>query len=460
MGDLGSIRRALVVGLGRSGRAAIVALAGAGVEVTATDDDPGVDGDALPAGVAFRRGVDVAELFESVDLVVPSPGVPEHAELLVAAATRGVPIWSEPELGWRLSPRRIVAITGTNGKTSTTELVTAMLLADGQDAIACGNIGMPLVEAAAASAPDATLVAELSSFQLRYSHTLRPQVGMLLNFADDHLDWHGSVAAYMAAKERLWQAQRDDDWAVANADDPAALAMAMRATGSQLAVFSGGQLPGAHEADSTWACGTQVGVGVRDGKLVSTIPVARGTILRIADLPDAAPHHLQNVAAAACAALLAGASHASVAAAALDWVPGRHRMELVAVGRGMRWINDSKATNPHAAAAALDAAGPSIWIAGGLAKGVDLTPLGAHLGAVRVALLIGEAAPQLAAVCQQQGVATRMCDSLEQACDLAADLGVEGDSVLLAPGCASFDQFRDYADRGDRFVAAVRDILG
>ncbi len=454
--EFADVRRALVVGLGASGRAAAAALAGAGVRVLAVDDNPAADGAGLPEGVEVRAGRSGTTEASEVDLVVPSPGVPAHAPVMLAARQAGVPVFSEPELAWRLFPRRIVAVTGTNGKTSTTELTTAMLRAAGHDAIACGNIGTPLVVAAAAAAPDATLVVELSSFQLEHTHRLRAEVGLLLNLADDHLDWHGSRQAYAAAKARMWQAQQDQDWALVNADDAAALAIAGKAAHARLAVFSGSHLPG-KDADGA-TCGVEVGVGVHDGKLVSTIPSGRGTILSLRDLSVSAPHHHANVAAAAGAAILVGAPHEAIAAAAGAYRPGRHRMEVVASAHGVTWIDDSKATNPHAAAAALDGVRSAVWIAGGLAKGVDLAPLAAHLGRVRKALLIGEAAPDLAELCASVGVDAEICPSIEDACEQAARSARPGDSVLLAPACASFDQFRDYADRGQRFAAAARAV--
>ncbi len=454
--ELDRVRRALVIGLGRSGRAAAEALGGHGVEVVVVDDDPSADaGDLADHGrIEVHAGRSGAAFVGDVDLVVPSPGVPEHAAVLDAARAAGRPIWSEPELAWRLHPRRLLAVTGTNGKTSTTELLTAMLREAGIDAVACGNIGTPLVVAAAVSGEDAVLVAELSSFQLRHTHRLRPDVGVLLNLADDHLDWHGSREAYASAKARMWQAQGGHDWAVVNADDRAALDVATAAAPSQLAVFSGQTLPG-HD-DEGDGCGVQVGVGVREGRLVSTIPAGRGTVLTVGDLPVTAPHHVANVAAAAAAAILAGADHEAIARAAMAYRPGRHRMEIVASARGVTWIDDSKATNPHAAGAALDGVRSAVWIAGGLAKGVDLSPLGDHLARVRRALLIGEAAPALAQLCAGAGVEAEQHDSIEDAVARAAEVARPGDTVLLAPACASFDQFRDYADRGERFAAAAR----
>jgi UDP-N-acetylmuramoylalanine--D-glutamate ligase len=446
---LAGIGRALVVGLGVSGRAAARLLRDAGVQVTLADDldEHPATHDARAEGFEVVLGGDLVQLLDAApDLIVPSPGVPEGAPVLQAAERRGIPIWSEPELALLLHPRRLLAVTGTNGKTSTTELLTAMVAAAGIPAVPCGNIGTPVSTAVVDAPPDATLIAELSSFQLRFSTALRPSVGVVLNLAPDHLDWHPDLAAYGAAKARIWQAQLPGDWAVANADDPNVLALCDQHAPAGRAWFSGSH-------------GVELGVGVEDGMLVARFPggeAADGPIVEVAALGEA-PHQRANGAAAACVALLGGSTLAAVAEASRGFHPGRHRFELVATSRdGVRFVDDSKATNPHAAAAALRAAGPAVWIAGGLAKGVDLRPLADELAEVRAGVLIGAAADELAAVCASVGVPTHRAPSIELAAELAASLAHPGETVLLAPACASFDQFRDYADRGERFAAACR----
>lgn len=433
----------LVIGTGASGRAAVAALVAAGVEVRVTDEAGVPDPDALP-GATVLDWADPSALLEGVRLVVPSPGVPEHAPMLLAAAAAGVPVWSEPELGLRLHPRRLLAVTGTNGKTSTTELLTAMLVEGDVDAHACGNIGRTVTETAAGSDPAATLVAELSSFQLRFCSTVRPEVGVLLNVADDHLDWHRDRTAYADAKARIWRAQAATDWAVVPVDDPDLVARASAAPG-RLATFSGG-----HRA------GGAPGVGVVDGRLVASGTPDDGPVVDVADLASDAPHVLANTAAAATAALLAGVPRDAVGRAARTFRPGRHRLEVVHTAGGVTWVDDSKATNPHAAAAALASYPRIVWLAGGLAKGVDLSVLSDALGAVRHAVLFGASAGELAAVCDAGGVAHTTARSMEEAVAAAAAVARAGDTVLLAPACASFDMFHDYADRGDRFAAAAR----
>ena len=444
---LAGLRRALVIGLGASGRAAADLLAAAGIEVTIAEqngDHPGGEA-ARAAGHQVMLGAPTPAP-EGYDLVVPSPGVPESSPALVAAAEQAVPVVSEPELAFRFRPVPVIGITGTNGKTSVTELVTAMLAADGRDALACGNIGMPMSEAVRTAGPDTLLVVELSSFQLRFVEQLRCSVAALLNLADDHLDWHGGAEAYHRAKARIWRAQQPGDWAVANLDDPVAAELRDRHAPSRRADVTLRRAP------------SSTGIGVRDGWLVADLPGHTGEVVALGELPLSAPHHHANVAAAATVALLSGARVDAVAGAARAFHPGRHRLELVAEDDGVRYVDDSKATNVHAAAASLGSAESIIWVAGGLAKGADLTSLVDHLGSVREAVLIGEAAEDLARVCAAADVATRRADSMEEAVALAAGLARPGDTVLLAPACASFDQFRDYAERGERFAAAARDL--
>jgi UDP-N-acetylmuramoylalanine--D-glutamate ligase len=440
-------RRALVIGLGASGRAAADLLARSGVEVTIVEqrgDHPGA-GDARAAGHEVVLGGPVPPPGD-YDLVVPSPGVPESSPILVAAGEQGVAVVSEPELAFRSRPVPVIGVTGTNGKTSVTELVTAMLTADGRDALACGNIGMPMSEAVRGAGPETLLVVELSSFQLRFVEQLRCSVAVLLNLADDHLDWHGDARAYHRAKARIWRAQQPEDWAVATLDDPVATALRDQHAPGRRADVTLRQPP------------RSTGIGVRDGRLVADLPGHTGEVIALEELPVSAPHHHANVAAAATVALLAGARVDAVAAAARAFHPGRHRLELVAEVDGVRYVDDSKATNVHAAAASLGSAESVIWVAGGVAKGADLMSLADHLRPVREAVLIGEAADELARACAAAGVASRPAASMEEAVALAAGLARAGDTVLLAPACASFDQFRDYAERGERFAAAARDL--
>jgi UDP-N-acetylmuramoylalanine--D-glutamate ligase len=446
------VHRALVIGAGRSGLAAARLLADAGVEVTLVEEADTTPPSPGP-GIEVVTGRSAAELVGTgLDLVVPSPGVAEHAPALRRAQELAIAVWSEPELALRRHPRRLLAVTGTNGKTSTTELLAAMGRAGGLTTVACGNIGTPVSEAAGASPGDAVLVAELSSFQLRFAHALHAEVAVLTNLAPDHLDWHGDLAAYQAAKARLFATQREQDWAVVPADDPVAAAVRAGQGAARDATFA------THRPVS-------VGVGWRPGGAQGVLVWSRdgeeSVVVEVADLADqdgpVPRHRIANVAAAATAALLAGARLDGVAAAARTLRPGPHRFRTVAIGpRGERYVDDSKATNVHAAVAALTSAGPTVWIAGGLSKGVDLGPLGDALGEVRAAVLIGAAAVELARVCERAGVPAYLATDMDDAVARAAGLAAPGDTVLLAPACASFDQFDSYAHRGEVFIAAAR----
>ncbi len=453
--DLG-IGRALVIGAGRSGLAAARLLAEAGAEVVLVEESETAAVEVAP-GVVSVSGRPATDLLEpGLDLVVPSPGVSEHAPAIRTARDLGIAIWSEPELALRRHPRRLLAVTGTNGKTSTTELLAAMVSQGGASAVACGNIGTPISEAVAAASPDALLVAELSSFQLRFVHRLHAEVAVLTNLAPDHLDWHGDLDHYRASKARLFATQTSDDWAVLPADDGIAAQVRSGRGAGRDATFS---------TDRQVSTGVGWRSGAGAGMLVWSLDGDTRDLVEVADLADGGGpvprHRVANVAAAATAAMLAGFAPEGVASAARASRPGPHRFRTVALGaRGERYVDDSKATNVHAASASLASAGPTVWIAGGLAKGVDLTPLVAALGEVHAAVLIGTAAPELAEVCAAAGVPAHLAPDLAAAVDRAAELAAPGDTVLLAPACASFDQFDSYAHRGEVFAAAARRVTG
>lgn len=445
----GGLGHVAVLGAGRSGQAAARALAARQprslVVVEERDSDTTrAAAEALRAdGIAVVIGPDAAtDLLRRdprPDLVVTSPGVPQSHPLLAA----GIPVWSEPELAVRLNAgrTRLVAVTGTNGKTSTTELLGACL-----DAPTAGNIGTPLVEVLASPSPPPLVVAELSSFQLKFTSRLRPEVAVLLNVAPDHLDWHGSLEDYGAAKARIWAAQHATDTVVSNADDAGARA-----------VVAAHPPPGLHVTFTLEPPGPDQ-VGVADGHLVArSLPGAEPVALvAVDDLAARGPHNLANALAAAAAALAAGAEPASLAGPLSAFRPGPHRLEPVATVAGVAYVNDSKATNPHAAAAALSSFERVVWIAGGLGKGLDFRSLRDVIAArVRAAVTIGSAGPAIAAVARDAGVEVVEAGDLARAVPIAARLAAPGDTVLLAPACASMDQFRDYAERGQAFRDAV-----
>jgi UDP-N-acetylmuramoylalanine--D-glutamate ligase len=446
---VGLPERVLVVGLGASGLAAARALARAGAQVRVVDASAGEQQRGRAAGlegVDVQLGADLSgpELLEAVQLVVPSPGVPEASPLMRAALARGLPVWSEPELAWRLADgrTRLVAVTGTNGKTTTTELLARCL-----DAPTAGNIGTPLAEALSAPSPPRLVVAELSSFQLRFADTLRPDVAVLLNIAPDHLDWHGSMEAYRAAKARVWAAQGPADWVIVNADDDGARAAVEQHPPPGLVAWFTLAEPEVGE------------VGVEEGWIVQRLrDDAPERVAALDRMALRGPHNIANACAAAAAALVAGAAGDAVGAAIQAFGPGPHRMQVVAQAGGVTWVDDSKATNPHAAAAALAAYPSVVWIAGGLNKGLSFEPLHDVLaGRVRLALTIGTSAAEVAAMARAAGVEAVEVGTLKAAVARAAETARAGDTVLLSPACASMDQFRDYAERGTRFTALARD---
>jgi UDP-N-acetylmuramoylalanine--D-glutamate ligase len=437
--------RVLVLGLGASGAAVARLLAERGEHVTVVDDR---DDDALAAragdlrglGVAARLGGGGGELLAGQDAVVVSPGVPQAHPLIAAAQAAGLAVWSEPELAARLNDgrTRVVAVTGTNGKTTTTELLAACL-----GAPTAGNIGTPMVEVLGADVPPGLVVAELSSFQLRFTESLRADVGVLLNVAPDHLDWHGSLAGYRAAKAQVWARQRPRDWAVVNRDDAGARAVVDEHPPPGRIAWFGLDVPG--DGD----------VGIESGWVVQRLrPEAPERVAAVDAMRLRGPHNVANACAAVAAALCADGRPERIGAAVTGFAPGPHRMELVATIGGVDWVNDSKATNPHAAAAALAAYPSVIWIAGGLNKGLSFDELTPSLrGRVRLALTIGASGAEIAAVARAAGIEVAEAGTIDEAVRLAALAAQPGDTVLLAPACASMDQFRDYAERGERFRA-------
>jgi UDP-N-acetylmuramoylalanine--D-glutamate ligase len=405
-------RRALVVGLARSGRAAAAALARRGVAVVAADRSPDADAGRLgELGVELRLGTEEEALLEGVDLVVKSPGVPAESALVAGARAAGIPVWSEVELGYRLLPSgaRVIGVTGTNGKTTTTELLGAILRADDRPVEVAGNVGRALTDAAESSAEGAWIVCELSSFQLEDVHTLACDVAVLLNLEPDHLDRHGTFEAYRDAKLRIFERARAKvvprgfgiDGIEFSADDP---------------------LPAE--------------------------PLIPGR------------HNRENAAAATAAARAAGVSDEAIAEALRSFPGVPHRLELVRELRGVRWINDSKATNTAAAkrgAAAYEA--PLRLILGGSLKGEDFAPFARELPEnVRSIYLVGAASDELAGALDAAGRTYVRAGDLPTAVADAATDAEPGDVVLLSPACASYDQFANFEERGDTFRRLVQEL--
>ncbi|MCF6509498.1 UDP-N-acetylmuramoyl-L-alanine--D-glutamate ligase [Blastococcus sp. MG754426] len=464
-------RTVLVAGLGVSGAAAARVLLAAGARVLLTDAArPAVVDELTGAGAGWLGATEV--LPDGVDLVVTSPGWRPDAPLLVDAAARGVEVVGEPELAWRLrvpgpdgAAAPWFAVTGTNGKTTTVTMLEAILLAAGRKAVAAGNVGRPLVEVVTAREADGTpsydaLAVELSSFQLHWSSSLAPAAAAVLNVADDHTDWHGSFPAYRDAKARILERA---PIAVADAGDPVAAGL-VAAHPRPVTVTLGEPAPGQ--------------LGVRDGVLVDrafAADPAGEALLERDRLPVPGPHNVVNALAAAALARSAGVSAEAVARGLAGFAGGAHRNALVATVDGVDWVDDSKATNPHAAGASLASYPRVVWIAGGLLKGADVDPLVAAvaprltgvvlLGRDRavVARSLARHAPSVPVVevpsgddGGMDGTGVTAEATITRVVAAAAGLARPGDTVLLAPAAASMDVFRDYAHRGRAFADAVR----
>ena len=378
-------------------------------------------------------------LVARADLIVLSPGVPFDHPVFALAAARDVPVRGELELASHWTDRPLVAVTGTNGKTTVTTLVTGMLVASGVRAVAAGNIGLALSDAVATDA--ALFVVEASSFQLRLTETFRPAVAVWLNAAADHLDIHGTFDDYVAAKARIWANQRDDDVAVVNADDPVVVEAARHTHRAPAEVTTFGRDDGDYRVRADAVC-------TPEGDQVVTL----------AELDRVLPHDIANALAATAAAIHAGASIDGARAALLSFPTLPHRLTLVGEAGGVQWYDDSKATNPHAALAAIDGFESVVLIAGGQNKGLDLTALAGSADRVRAVVAIGEAAAEVQAAFRSvRPVASAR--SMRDAVSRAAEFARAGDAVLLSPACASFDWYEDYGARGDDFAAAVRELL-
>lgn len=421
--------RTLVVGAGVSGRAAS-SLAGAlGDEVMVYDRNP-----EAVAEVAHNHPTASGEwspdLLARVERVIVSPGVPQHAPEVRDALAEGIPVLSEVELAASVARAPIVAVTGTNGKTTVTALIAEMLVASGRKAVATGNIGTAFAEVALGGWD--VYVVEVSSFQLRFTERFHPRVAVLLNIAEDHLDWHGTLQAYSAAKSRIFQNQDSNDLLIYDIDDPGATAAVAEAP-SPLMPVSGLRLP--------------AGGAGPDGDRLMT-PLGALPLPRLTD-----PSFIVDLAAASVAAAWFDTGLEPLAEVITAFKPGPHRRTQVGRWNGVDWIDDSKATNPHAALAAVAAYPSVILIAGGRNKGLDLAPL-VRAPTVKHVVAIGEVAEALVTA-GESGRVSR-AESMPEAVADAAVLAAPGDTVLLAPGCASFDMFRSYEERGDAFAEAAR----
>ena len=440
-------KRVTVVGAARSGLAAASLLARKGARVTLSEARGEVaEAAALGAlDVTLELGGHKVDTFTSADLIVVSPGVPLDQPAIRAARDRGVPVIGEIELASRWLQGRVIAITGTKGKSTTTVLTGRILEAAGFKVTVGGNLGSPLSAQVPASTPETLHVVETSSFQLESIDTFHPWIAVLLNISPDHLDRHPSVASYAAAKARIFENQREQDWAVINADDPAVLELARRGRAAQRLFSRSGSIEDGTVVDGGWI------VARRGGMQERIVPLDAIHLL--------GPHLVDDVMAAATVGVIAGAAPAAVSAAVDAFRGLEHAMELVAEIGGVRFVNDSKATNVVSALRSIESFGTGLVpIIGGRFKGGDLRDLRAALVArAKAVVAIGEAAP-LVREALADVVAVHAADSFGRAIDQAYELAKPHGVVLLAPACSSFDMFRDYAERGRRFKEEVARI--
>ncbi len=461
--------RAVVAGFGVSGFAAADNLTHLGASVMALDETSS-DVKAEQAALLEVLGADVrlgegatAALPDGVDLVVTSPGWRPDAPLLAQAAERGLPVWGEVELAWRLRDpgRRTpwLAVTGTNGKTTTVQMLDAILRQAGLRSAAVGNVGRPVVEAVMDPTPYDVFAVELSSFQLHYTRSLAVESAAVLNVAEDHLDWYPTLAAYAADKGRVYHGV--ERACVYNVED----------SETERLVREADVVEGARAIGFTLGMPSVGMVGLVDDILVDRAFIeeratSAAELATIADLASPAPHMVANALAAAALARAHGVSQAAVRDGLRGFRPDGHRIALVGEVDGVSYVDDSKATNPHAALSSLRAYDPVVWVAGGLAKGARFDDLVVAVrDRLRGAVLLGRDRHVIAAALARHAPDVPVTDvpdtsatPMHDAVRAAAGLARPGDTVLLAPGCASMDQFRNYAARGDAFAEAVHQL--
>jgi UDP-N-acetylmuramoylalanine--D-glutamate ligase len=442
-------KRVLVVGLGKSGVASALFLKAHGARVTVSDTKSGDElRNEIPVlldhGITVETGGHGERTFRGQDMIVVSPGVPVDAPPLVQARALGESVIGEIELAAQFLPGPIVAITGSNGKTTTTTLAGEIMTAAGFPALVGGNIGTPAISLAERARPETVVVLEVSSFQLETIQTFRPKVAVVLNVTPDHLDRHRTLEAYVDAKARIFENQQGSDFAVLNADDPTCVAMAAR-TRAQVFWFS-------RQKE------VQQGAWVRDGNIVFRDGTGQKEIMQVSEIPLKGAHNLENVLAAGCAGALMDCAPEKIRQAVRDFKAVEHRLEFVATIRGVDYYNDSKATNVDATIKALESFPANIHlILGGKDKGSDYTALNDLLRQrVKRVYTIGAAAAKIES--QIKGAEVVHAETLENAIRKANAVAQPGDVILLAPACASFDQFKSYEHRGKVFKEIVRGL--
>jgi UDP-N-acetylmuramoylalanine--D-glutamate ligase len=449
-------KNVVVMGLARSGAAVARFLNTRGARVTVTDKAPAAAlAKFIPAmdelGVVLELGGHRDATFAAADMIVLSPGVPHTLQPLAQARARGVEVIGEVELACRHIHTPIVAVTGTNGKTTTTELLGRMLIESGLQVFVGGNIGNPLIDVVGKEEHLDLIVAEISSFQLDTAETLRPRVAALLNITPDHLDRYDGMAAYAASKARIFSKQDTKDFAVCNGNDPLVIDACRKSHARRLYFYS--RPPANGEPGE--------GAVITPRQIAMYIPgMAEGRI----DLTHSAligPHNRENIAAAALATLVAGGSVAGIQRAVARFQVPAHRLERIGKVNGVEFVNDSKATNVDAVIRALECFDrPVVLIMGGRNKGYDFAPLAGPVSQrVRKLIVIGEAAPEILAALKTAPIeGTETADDMAQAVRQAFALARPNETVLLSPACASFDMFSSYVDRGETFRRLVKEL--
>lgn len=445
-----------VIGMARTGLAVAEVMTDLGARVVLYDNKPESElAEALAVanslGAEAHAGTTAIDLV-GVDLLVPSPGVPATLPVFTEARERGVEVLSEIELAYRLSKAPIVAITGTNGKTTTTILTGRMLQADGRDAyiagnVATGDIRLPLVMAAHKASSDSIIVAEISTFQLEWIRSFRPKIAMLLNVTSDHMDRHGSVEEYRNLKARIFENQTADDIAVINADNPFTASLVPKLATRVLQFSRKIEVP--------------EGGFVRGDDLIIRLNGIEHTICNRSDIPLRGEHNVENVLAAACAAIALGVKPESIAKAVREFVPVEHRLEPVAMIDGVQYINNSMCTNVDSTVRSIEAIDePQIVIAGGKAKdkNEDYGPVGDALRRkAKHLVLIGADKALIRRAAERAGfTAISEADSMREAVEIARGVAEPGDVIVLTPACASFDMFKSFEHRGQVFKEIVR----
>jgi len=438
-------KRVLIVGAARSGLAAAKALKGAGAEVYVTELHKTIKTeqarDELKAiGVQTELGEHRLSRLRGIDLIVPSPGISPKNKILVKAESENIPILSEVEIAWHLSSIPIIGVTGTNGKTTTVTLVGEMLKAAGVSAVTAGNIGYPLSRALSEAGSVSYLVTELSSFQLTYTRDFKPFIAVLLNITPDHYDWHGDYRAYEAAKYKIFANQTSNDWAVINGAQPGIKAENIRA--KKLYFSAQGRVEGSYCLNGLFMA--------PDGRRLG-----RSDEIRIRG-----EHNLENCLAAAAVGFILGLDPEVIFDVFRSFKGVEHRLESVRKFDDIAYFNDSKATNPEAVIKSVNAFNkPVVLLAGGRNKGNSFKKLALNIkNKVRVSVLFGEAAPDMAGDFREEGISVKRASSLEEAVVLAKNLARPGDVVLLSPACASYDMFKNYRQRGEHFKKAVKTL--